>query len=248
LFQAVIFDFDGVIVDSEPLHYRAIQAALALLDISFPYDEYLRRYVGFDDRDAFREALRSAGRPAGGERVEGLCRLKAAAFRQLLDGDIPQIPGAADLVRSLHVRGVPLAVASGALEAEIRLVLERLGLVECFAVIVSADQVAASKPDPATYRLAVEGLAAAFPGHGIVPAACLAIEDTACGAASARAAGLRVLALATTTAPVDLAAADWILPNLEGVSVDALLAGGGRRGGGAAAPPAGGKPEEQSAR
>lgn len=225
MFQAVVFDFDGVIVDSEPLHYRAIQAALVPLDISFPYEEYLRRYVGFDDRDAFREVLREAGRLAGEERVADLCRLKAAAFRRVLDGGIPQVPGAAELIRALHARGVPLAVASGALEEEIRLVLERLGLLECFTVIVSADQVAASKPDPATYRLAVESLAAAFPGRGVTPAACLAIEDTACGIASARDAGLRVLALATTTATADLGAADWILPNLAGLSAEDLLAG-----------------------
>ena len=224
-FLAVIFDFDGVIVDSEPLHYRAIQAALVTLDISFPYDEYLRRYVGFDDRDAFREALRAAGQLASEARVADLCRLKAAAFHRVLDGGIPQVAGAAELVRALHARGVPLAVASGALEAEIRLVLERIGLLECFSAIVSADQVAASKPDPATYRLAVERLAAAFPGRGIDPSACLAVEDTACGIASARAAGLRVLALPTTTAAAELSAADWILPGLVGVPVESLLAG-----------------------
>ncbi len=225
MFQAVIFDFDGVIVDSERLHYRAIQAALAPLGISFSYDEYLRRYVGFDDRDAFREALRAAGQPTDEDRVEALCRLKAAAFRRVLDGGIPQIPGAAELIRALHNRGVPLAVASGALEEEIGLVLGRLGLLECFAAIVSADQVAASKPDPATYRLAVERLAAAFPVRVIIPSACLAIEDTACGVESARAAGLRVLALATTTAVTDLAGADWLLPSLAGLSPDDLLAG-----------------------
>jgi beta-phosphoglucomutase len=231
VFQAVIFDFDGVIVDSEPLHYRAIQAALAPLEITFPYEEYLRRYVGFDDRDAFREALRAAGRSVDEAEVAALCVRKAGAFRVLLDGEIPRVPGAADLIRALHARGIPLAVASGAVEAEIRLVLDRLDLRACFAVIVAADHVAASKPDPATYRLAVERLTAAFPGREITPGRCLAIEDTACGVASARSAGLRVLALTTTTVAAGLHDADGCsmagacLPDLAGISPDDLLSG-----------------------
>ena len=224
MFGAVIFDFDGVIVDSEPLHYRAIQAALATVGLGFGYDEYLARYVGFDDRDVFREALRAAGQAVAEDRVAALCRLKAAAFRHLLDGDIPAVAGAAPLIRELAAQGVPLAVASGALEAEIRFVLGRLGLTDCFSVVVSSDQVAVSKPDPATYRLAVERLTAAFPNRGIRAGACLAIEDTACGVASARGAGLRVLALTTTTTALDLAGADWVRPDLSGVSAEDILA------------------------
>jgi beta-phosphoglucomutase len=240
LFQAVIFDFDGVIVDSEPLHYLAIQAALTRLSLGFSYKEYLQKYVGLDDRGVFRAVLEGRDSRADGTRpadrtaldrlrdelrVHALCRLKASAFSQfLLKGGVPVIPGAVPLIRGLRGRGVPLAVASGALESEIRPVLERLGLLGCFAAIVSADQVAASKPDPATYRLAVERLAAAFPERGLIAGSCLAIEDTACGVASARAAGLRVLALTTTTAAAGLVGADGILPNLERLSADDLLA------------------------
>ncbi|MBP7865292.1 MAG: HAD family phosphatase [Acidobacteria bacterium] len=222
-FRAVVFDFDGVIVDTEPLHYQAFLEGFRALGLTLGYPEYLARYVGLDDRDAYRAALLAAGRPPDEARVERLCRDKALRFRRLLDAGVEEVPGSVAMIRALHAESVPLAVASGSVEYEIRLVLGRLGVTGCFQALVAADHVGASKPDPATHCRAVDLLAEAFPGEGILPAACLAIEDTPTGVTAAKRAGLPVLALTTTTGADDLAEADWVLDDLQGLHSRDLL-------------------------
>jgi len=187
--QAVVFDFDGVIVDSEPAHYRAFQAVLEPQGLGYSWDRYVDHYMGFDDRDGFREAYRSAGREVGEDELEELIAAKHAVFEAEVAEGLDPIPGAVDCVRRLG-RAFPLAVCSGALRGEILPTLEGLGIAGAFRIVVSAEDVAHSKPDPASYRLAVERL-----GGGLDPGACVAIEDTPTGAASARAAGLLVIGL-----------------------------------------------------
>ncbi|KPV41387.1 hypothetical protein AN478_02065 [Thiohalorhabdus denitrificans] len=191
--QAFVFDFDGVIVDSEPAHYRAFQAVLEPLGQGYGWDEYLAHYIGFDDRDGFREAFRRGERELAEADLEGLIEAKSAAFDRELAAGLEPIPGAVECVRRLGEL-LPLAVCSGALRQEIEPTLAALGIAEEFRVVVSAEDVAHSKPDPASYRLAVERLGESL-GKPLEPAACAAIEDTPTGAASARGAGLWVVGL-----------------------------------------------------
>lgn len=196
--QAVIFDFDGVVVDSEPVHYRAFQAVLGPMGLGFGWERYMAEYIGYDDRDGFRAAYADAGRPGpSGTEMEELVAAKTAAFEAEAAAGLPVFDGVEALVRALAGADVPLAVCSGALRGEITPTLDRLGLRETFAALVSAEDVAHSKPDPESYALAVRRLAAAT-GRELEPAACGAIEDTPAGIASARGAGLRVLAVAHT--------------------------------------------------
>lgn len=223
--QAVIFDFDGVLVDSEPLHYRAFlrTAKQAGLGVDFDYAQYLDRYVGYDDRDGFRAMLADAGRsPRNGDAaIEALCRAKQGVFDSIVAQGVAAVPGVIALLDSVPKR-VPVAIASGATRRDIDLVLAALGLTGRFEVIVSATDVARSKPDPQTYRVALAALAQRWPKLSMPPQKCLAIEDTPTGIASARGAGLTTLAVTTTTASTNLLDAHRVTETLEGVTYKTL--------------------------
>ncbi|MEM6553278.1 MAG: HAD family phosphatase [Planctomycetota bacterium] len=200
--QAIVFDFDGVLVDSEPLHFLAFTLVGKSLDPAlaehFTYERYLDEYIGFDDRDAFRHMLTQANQPIDDDRIAELCAKKQTAFDAVIaSGQAAAIPGAVELVRECLVAELPIAIASGATRKDIDQLLASpaLELTDAFPIIVTTDDVQRSKPNPETYRLAVERL-------NLDPADCLAIEDTAAGLASASAAGLQTLGLATT-GPLD---------------------------------------------
>ncbi|AJE03051.1 HAD family hydrolase [Geobacter pickeringii] len=221
MLSSVIFDFDGIIVDTEPLHYRAFQAVLEPLGLGYPWEEYVNRYMGYDDRDAFREAYRVHGRVLAPHELERLITDKAAAFQEIIADGVPPYPGVVELIG--NIRGtLPLALCSGALRGDILPILAGLGLSDAFDVMVTADEVAASKPDPASYRLATERLAAAFPDRGVVPATSLAIEDTPAGIASATGAGMAVVAV-TNSYPADrLDGALLVIDSLAKVRLETL--------------------------
>jgi beta-phosphoglucomutase len=211
MIKAVVFDFDGVLADSEPLHYRAFLRVVEPRGHRFDYQTYLREYVGFDDRDTFRQLFGDDE-----ARLRLLCREKAEAFQQVAAEGFETYPGVEALVRQLAA-SMPLAIASGAVRTDIEPILAGLGLGPCFAAIVTADDVARSKPDPESYRLAVHRLAERFPDLELQPGDCVAIEDTAAGLVSARRAGLKTLGV-THTFPADqLGVADRVVETLEGV-------------------------------
>ncbi len=217
MFQAIIFDFDGVIVDSEPLHYRAFMRVLEPLGWGFDYDRYLAKYVGFDDRDFYRELFAEHEQPLDADRLRELVTAKARAFKQVVGEGVRACDGAVAMIHACAGRW-PLAICSGALRCDIDLVLPAIDdglLADRFTAIVTADDVARSKPDPACYLAAAERL-------GMAPTACLAIEDTVTGLAAARAAGMATLAVATTY-PVDLLAdADRAVETLAHLTADQL--------------------------
>ena len=186
--RAVIFDFDGVIVDSEPAHARAIEFALAELGMPFPGRENYGRYIGRGDRECFIEVAREQGRNLSGVELERLVSCKAGAFlRSAREGAIRPYAGTVALLREAAQRG-PVGVCSGSLRDSVQPVLESLGLLARLSVMVTASDVARNKPDPAPYLLAAERL-------GLPPQDCIAIEDSPTGIRSARAAGYTVHAL-----------------------------------------------------
>jgi beta-phosphoglucomutase len=220
MLDAVIFDFDGIIVDTEPLHYKAFQEILVPLGLGYSWQEYVDHYMGFDDRDAFREAFGLARRPLSDSELASLIDQKAHAFLRIVSAGVPPYPGVVELIRSISGR-LPLALCSGALRSDIDPILAQLSLTGAFDVLVTADEVSVSKPDPASYRLALQRLQESFPGK-VNPASSIAIEDTPAGIASASGAGLKVVAVTNSYPGERLSGAFKIVESLAGLDLEGL--------------------------
>lgn len=222
MLSAVIFDFDGVIVNTEPLHYRAMQEVLSPLGLGYPWEDYLSTYIGFDDRDALRERYKQAGKRLDDGDLGDLVRRKADVFERLVlsEGAEPY-PGVVRFIRSL-VGHLPVALCSGALRRDVMPILVRLHLDRCFNVMVTADDVKASKPDPESYVLAVSRLRAAYPHVGIREESCVAVEDTPAGISAAKGAGLKVLALPNSYDQASLGEADMVVDSMDLVNLEWL--------------------------
>ena len=182
--DAVIFDFDGVIVDTEPLHYAAFQRLLEPLGLGFSWERYVETYMGFDDRDAFTEAFKADGRVMSAADLQSFIDRKAGLFQEIIRDGISAYPGVVELIRSIRASQTPLAICSGALRSDIGPILETLGIAECFDLIVTAEDVARSKPDPECYRLTHARLNE-IRLLNLTPGQVLAIEDTPAGLAAA---------------------------------------------------------------
>ena len=218
--EAVLFDFDGILVDSEPMHYRAFTQVLDPLGMGFPWKEYVEIYMGFDDRDAFREAFRAKGIDLDGANLANLVAAKSRAFQDGIRDGVAAYPGAVAMIESLHAAGRPLALCSGALRSDIDPILAQLGVASRFDVIVSADDVRRSKPAPDSYALAFAKLSEKYATTLTVPGKSVAVEDTPAGIRSAKGAGLRVLAVMNSYGAGELAGADWIVESLESVRIE----------------------------
>jgi beta-phosphoglucomutase len=201
MISAVIFDFDGVIVDSERLHWAAFNA---VIDEPVSWEDYIKTLIGFDDRDAFKYLFPNIGKTE----LDGLIEKKAAAFQDLLaNSGAAALPGAVELIQ--HLSGqLPIAICSGALREDILPIIGNLGVADAFNEIVTANDTHISKPDPAPYKLAMQKL-------GVSDG--WAIEDTPAGIASAKGAGLKVLAVTNSYDRKHLTAADAIVDSLEGL-------------------------------
>jgi beta-phosphoglucomutase len=215
--ESILFDFDGILVDSEPMHYRAFIKVLDPLGMGFPWREYVETYMGFDDRDAFREAFRTKGIGLDDANLAKLVAAKSRAFQDSIRNGVTAYPGAVPMIDSLRAAGKPLALCSGALLSDIELILAQLGVARRFDVIVSADDVRRSKPDPESYTLAFARLSERHAALLTAPGKSVAVEDTPAGIRSAKGAGLRVLAVTNSYGAGELADADWIVDSLESV-------------------------------
>jgi len=218
--RAVVFDFDGVIANSEPLHLHAFQDVLASRGVALTRAEYYQRYLGFDDEDMFREVGRDRSRPFDADAIAKLVAEKAARMEALERDASLLFPGAEAAVRRLSAV-MPLAIASGALGAEIRRILDRERLGACFTTVVAAEDTPAGKPAPDPYLLAVHRLREAI-GRPLEPPECVAVEDSRWGLESARAAGLRTVAITHSYPASELPATDVVLDSLDGLTLDLL--------------------------
>jgi beta-phosphoglucomutase len=212
--EAVIFDFDGVIVDTEPLHYAAFQRLLEPLGLGFSWETYAETYMGFDDRDAFIEAFKGQSPELTTPALHGFIDRKAELFQEIILDGISAYPGVVHLIRKIRESGTPLAICSGALRSDIDPILKKLGISDCFDVIVTAEDVARSKPDPECYRLAHTILNSHY-SCNLSPHQVLAIEDTPAGISAAKGAGLQVLAVTNSYPAKHLSQADLVTETLD---------------------------------
>jgi HAD superfamily hydrolase (TIGR01509 family) len=213
--RAVIFDFNGVIVDDEPLHLELFRAVLAGEGIALSDEDYHEKYLGYDDRGCFVAALADAGRVResnNGAFIADLIERKASLYRAAINERYLLFPGVVELVRKLAGK-FPMAIASGALRDEIEMVLERGDIRDCFQAIIAAEDVSACKPDPEGYVKALAALNANARAR-IHPGECLVIEDSIAGVEAAKRAGMRCLAVTNSYSAEELKQADWIAASL----------------------------------
>ncbi len=229
MFKAILFDFDGVILDSEDLHYEAFRRVFAEEGVSLARKAYYEDCLGFNDAECIRWGLEGTGRidEAGG--IERLTERKSVYFEELLDKQMRFFPGVCAFIRAAAGK-YPLAVTSMARRGEIEIALRRAALSDLFCVIVSGEDIEKTKPDPEPYRKTLRLLNARLASteikQAIRPQECLVVEDSCAGIQSAKAAGMNVLGLAQTEDAARLKAADRVLPSLEGVApedVEALF-------------------------
>lgn len=204
---AVVFDFDGVLADSEPLHLAACQEVFASVGITLTREEYYARYLGYDDETMFRVLAQDRGWVPDAAQVNGLIAEKARVFDEIIDRTDVLFPGAADCIERL-AREFPLAIASGALRHEIEMILRRARLDRHFKFIVASGDTPNSKPAPDPYARAAHL-------HGVPPGRCVAIEDSRWGIESAKTAGLKCVGITNTYPASDLASADHVVNSLE---------------------------------
>jgi len=200
---AVIFDFDGVIADTEPLHFAGFRQTLAEICITLTESDYYANYLGYDDLGCFIAALTAHKHPADPAALAQLMQRKAHAYLESVTDHLVIFPGVREFVREAAA-AYPLAIASGALRHEIEVILEQAGLRKEFLHITSAEDVTRGKPDPQPFLHALNGLNRPRREPLITAESCLVIEDSLPGIRSAKTAGMKVLAVANTHTLQDL--------------------------------------------
>jgi len=202
--KAVIFDHDGILVDSEPLHKIAWKRTFAPMGINVTEDE-LNANIGKSDQIFTEYIIQTHSLDA---HFSDILLLKRRHMRELMENESALFPGVPELVETLASLAMRLGIASSAKRDEIQITFDRFGYEKYFSAVVSADDVQHHKPHPEPYELCCEQL-------GVAPVDAVAIEDSPAGIESARQAGLYVIAAATSFAPARLAQAHAVITNFK---------------------------------
>lgn len=211
----VIFDFDGTLANSEPVHEAAIREIVEPMGWWNDDPEVFTRYIGTSDRFCFRDLGERAGETVDDARLDGLVESKRLRYLEFLEaGKVLAFDGAIELVRAA-AEGGPIAVCSGSRTPTIEPTLERFGVRGLLSALVGADQVKKAKPDPESYLLTCGRL-------GLKPSECVAIEDTDHGIHAAKGAGIRTIAVGHTCGPERLTMADEVFERIGQITVEAL--------------------------
>lgn len=213
--RAVVFDFDGVLADTERLHLVALRDTLATRGWTLTDEDYFTHYLGYDDRGCVTEFARRHGISLDAGQVHELLRDKARRYADLFDRGEVLFPTARPCIERLSAE-FPLAIASGSLRGEIERILEANGLRHCFRHIVGADDVVEGKPAPESYGKAVAAL-------GVGGAEAVAIEDSPWGLQSARGAGLHTIGITTSYQAPMLTDAHHVVASLDEVTVEFVI-------------------------
>lgn len=213
--RGVIFDFDGVLIDSEPLHLRAFQEILPAFGRRLTEQEYYAQYIVYSDREVLERLL-----PAG-ETLEAALVAKERRYRELVEAGVPVFQDGLTLLSQTD--GWQVGLATGSLRPEVERILRSLGIRERFGTIVTREDCRNGKPDPEPFLLAARAL-------GLAPHRCVVIEDTPGGVQAAKAAGMACVAVTHSCRRDSLVGADLVVDDLAAVPLAAVLGDGGPRG------------------
>jgi beta-phosphoglucomutase-like phosphatase (HAD superfamily) len=232
---AIIFDFNGVLVDDEAIHFALFQEILAQEGVVITERDYHERYLGYDDRGCFLAAMTDGGLVADYHRIDQMIAQKAQRYFEVAEHSLRFFPGAAEILQSVAARW-PVAICSGALRPEIEYALQRLGRLDQIAVIISAEDTKKGKPDPEGYLLALAALREHLSNNsdnGLITrdqqtppklraADCLVLEDSLAGIASAKEAGMYAVGIPNTYRVDQLrnAGADQVVDGLSSLTPD----------------------------
>jgi HAD superfamily hydrolase (TIGR01509 family) len=222
MLKAVIFDFDGVVADSELLHYKALNQAFATQGLEIPKEIHWQKYLGYTDLENIMAVNKDYRMNWTQADIRQLSELKAANFHALAHTEAPILDGVEPFVRMLKKTELPLAICSGAIKADIQLMLRHSGFADAFDIIVSAEDVHKGKPDPQGYLLALKKLNEKT-SRKIIANECVVIEDSHWGLQAAAAAGMRRLAVTNTYSRDHLNPwADLVVDRLDKITIQDL--------------------------
>ena len=221
MLQAVIFDFDGVITDTEVLHHRTFNKVLGQYGIKITIKDYYKHYLGLSDFDLFRLFIDKGKLKISPDQIDTLVKQKNHIFEELVKNDGEIIEGVREFLQLLRENNILLAICSGALLTEIKLILENAGLQDFFEIIVSAEQVNKGKPDPEGFLLALERLNAKNE-NTITAEQCIVIEDSHWGIEAAKSAKMHTVAITNSYDADQLSKAEKVIDNLSQLTMDDL--------------------------
>ncbi len=223
MLKLVVFDFDGVIADSEPAHFEMFRRLLSEEGIDIDWAEYMEKYLGYSDYDFFREFFGKRGVELNEKEIQYFIARKAEKFADYIACHSVIFPGVRALLEDLRANNILCSICSGALKGEIDFILRQVGgLADYFTAIVAAEDVSRGKPYPDGYSLSLARTNEALERPDIMPDETIAIEDSVWGIRAAAAAGMRRLGVTTTYQADQLDGADHIEPNLKTVNTELL--------------------------
>ncbi|OHB76464.1 MAG: hypothetical protein A2Z25_08040 [Planctomycetes bacterium RBG_16_55_9] len=218
MLKAVIFDFDGVITDSEILHLRAFNRSLVPFGVEITTKDYYKNYLGFSDFDCYRALIEHGLLKIDEKQIAGVLKEKSRIFEELTKTEGRTIEGVHEFLLMLEQNKIPMAICSGSLLVEIELMLDEAKLRPFFSTIVSAEQVKKGKPHPEGFLLALRKLNEVC-SPPIVAAECIVIEDSHWGLKAGKAAGMHIVAVTTSYDANQLRMAEKVVNRLNELSI-----------------------------
>jgi beta-phosphoglucomutase len=221
MLKAVIFDFDGVITDSEILHLRSFNKILSQFNVEIKKKDYYLKYLGFTDNDCFTRLIEEGILKIDRKHIPKLVEQKNVVFTELAKTDGKTIEGVREFLNLLNENKVPMAICSGALLSEIELILDEANLRSFFETIVSAEHVKKGKPDPEGFLRALKRLNKNRENK-ISARRCVVVEDSLWGLQAAKTAGMHTVAVTNSYDAEQLTIAEKVVGNLKELRMEDL--------------------------